>query len=133
VSRALLFSAVFAAACGGQPMVAYSPAEKSTELRPEKLYAAAEERCRSGYLIAKRDPEGFASRPKSGRCSARRSKGQVRHVWIVETANGTLKLRLECQFESGDEQESCGTERPEKLVKEQDKLVEQIVAEASGD
>ena len=122
------------AGCGGPAMAAYTPAEKKTDLAPDALYAAAEGALLdAGYLIETRDPAGHRLETQERTMAGSEIKqDKYRYRWTVETAGGTLKLRVSCERVSGDDGEDCGGERPEKLVKEQDRLIEQIVSEAKS-
>jgi hypothetical protein len=127
-------AAFILAGCTGPAMAPYSPAERRTELAPEKLYAAAEGALLDGgYLIKERDPAGhrLETEPRT-LLGSEIDKDKYRYWWIVETGGGTLKLRLSCQHVEGDETEDCGDERPEKLVREQDELLDAIVGEAGS-
>jgi hypothetical protein len=135
MSRWLLVLAALLAACGGPPMAPYSPVQKETNVSPQKLYAAAEGALLDqGYLIAKRDPDGLRlETEKRALLGSEITKDKYEYVWIVETAGGTLKIRLECRLSSERAGEECGDERPEKLVKQQQRLVDQILSEATTD
>jgi hypothetical protein len=135
VSKITLALAAMVVACGGQPMAPYSPVEKNTDLSPRTLYAAAEGTLLDqGYLIARRDPERLRlETQKRTLLGSEIRKDKFEYVWIVETAGGTLRIRLECQRTSGAQSEDCGDERPERLVKQQNQLVDLILAEARGD
>lgn len=120
------------AACGGPPMAAYSPGEKNSDLPADKLYAAAEGALLDhGYLIEKRDPSGFRlETQKRTMAGSEIKQDKYEYSWIVETGGGKLKIRLECRRASGADSEDCGAERPEKLVKQQEQLIEEILSEA---
>jgi hypothetical protein len=135
MSRALLALAAIVAACGGQPMAPYSPAEKRTELSAQKLYSAAEGALLDqGNSIAKADPQNFRLETKKrALLGSEISKHKYEYVWIVETAGGTIRIRLECRSGTASGGEDCGDERPEKLVKQQARLLDQILTEAGGD
>jgi hypothetical protein len=126
--------ALLLAGCGGPTLVAYQPVEQKTELAPEKLYAAAEGVLLDhGYNIKTRDAAAFRLETEERRIAGSDIKQDKYHyVWIVEAGSGALKIRIDCKRTSGADSEDCGSERPEKLVKEQDKLVQEILREAGG-
>lgn len=115
-------------------MAAYRPAERKTDVAPEKLYAAAEGALLDhGYLIAKRDPERFRLETEERRLAGSDiSQDKYHYVWIIEAGGGALKVRVTCQRQSGGEFEDCRDKRPEKLVTEQDQLIEAILGEAGA-
>jgi hypothetical protein len=126
---------LLAGGCGGPSMAPYSPVEHKTELAPQKLYAAAEGVLLDhGYNIAKREPAGFRLETEERRIAGSEiKKDKYHYVWIVEASGGALKIRIDCKRTSGADSEDCGSERPAKLVSEQDKLVTEILREAGGD
>lgn len=133
VRRLLLSFAVVAVACGGQSMTAYAPLERTTEVAPEKLLPAAEGTLLDrGYLIERKDQTEIQTKPRT-LLGSEIAKDKYRYVWTVNASQGRLRIELDCK--TGDEAAptSCSDkEAPEKLVKEQQEIVEQILREAGG-
>ena len=125
--------ALAVSACGGQRFAPYAPLEKQTGLDQKKLYDASEGTLLDrGYLIEIRDPAGFKLKTKPRTLlGSNISQDKYRYVWTVETAGGTLKIRLHCKEASGTGDVSdCGTDAPEKLVIEQRTIADQAIKEA---
>ena len=135
VIPALFAVCVGSLGCGGQPQVPYSPLQKKTDLDPKKLYDAAEGTLLDrGFSIATRDESHFhlVTEPRT-LLGSQISKGKYKYAFVVDTADGTLKIELKCQTESAtSELQSCGAEAPEKLVTEQRQIADHAIAEAKS-
>ncbi|MCA9598352.1 MAG: hypothetical protein KC776_33800 [Myxococcales bacterium] len=133
VGSALVFSLVLAA-CTGPKMAPYSPTDRSTELSSEKLLPAAEGTLLDrGYLIDEKDEaSGKIVTKERTLLGSQIAQEKFKYLWTVETSGGHLKIQIGCRKSNADEIVSCGDEVPEKLVKEQKEIVEQILTEAGG-
>lgn len=127
-------AALVLASCTGPAMAPYSPGERQTEIAPDELYRAAEGALLdAGYLIEIRDAAAhrLKTEPRT-LLGSEIDKDKYRYAWVVETSGGKLRLWLHCEHVEGDEHWDCGDERPAKLVREQDTLLDAIVKEAGG-
>lgn len=131
----LCVSALTLVDCNRPVFVPYAPLEQKTELDEKKLYAATEGALLDrGYLFQKRDEVALRLVTKPRTITGAEGDPRYKYVWIVDTAGGTLKLRLMCQESRPDaEPRSCGDETPEKILKEQRAIADQAIAEARGD
>lgn len=130
----LMISLVLAG-CMATRMSPYAPAEKTTDAAPERLYAAAEGVLLDrGFLIAERNPEaGTLKTEQRTLIGDEVFRSEFRYSISVETRGGKLKMVMSCSRGDKSAPESCGDDRPEKLVLEQERLVEAILAEASAE
>jgi uncharacterized lipoprotein len=129
-----LLWALALAACMATRMSPYTPAEKATDAAPERLYAAAEGVLLDrGFLIAERNPEaGTLKTEQRTLVGDEVFRSEFRYAISVETRGGKLKVAMSCSRGDKSAPESCGDDRPEKLVLEQERLVDAILAEASA-
>ena len=135
--RPLLFvGLVTLGACGRQKLVPYTPLEEKTEIEEKKLYDAAEGSLLDrGYLFQKRDEAMFhmVTKPRT-LTGSEISNTKFKYVWVVDTVGGTLKIQLKCQETSSvADPVDCGSETPEKIVKEQRAIADQALREARGE
>lgn len=124
------------AACGRPKFVPYTPLEEKTDIEQKKLFDAAEGALLDkGYLIQKKDEAGFEllTKPRT-LTGSEMTDTKYKYVWQVDTSGGTLKIKLQCQETSKDNEPiDCGKEAPEKIVKEQQAIRDQALREARGE
>ncbi len=113
----------------------YAPVEKKTDAPRERLYEAAEGTLLDrGFLIAERKPEvGTLKTEQRTMLGEEVFRSEYRYAFSIDTRGGKLRVEMSCSRGDKSSTEPCGTERPEKLVIEQARLVEAILAEATGE
>ncbi len=127
--------ALAVAACVTTRLSPYAPVEKKTDASPERLYEAAEGTLLDrGFLIAERKPEvGTLKTEQRTMLGEEVFRSEYRYAFSIDTRGGKLLVEMSCSRGDKSSPEPCGAERPEKLVLEQARLVEAILAEATGE
>ncbi len=115
-------------------MAPYTPLDQSTELDKGKLLEAAEGTLLDrGYLVADKDAAaGKIVTKERTMLGSQIAQEKFKYVWTVEVGGGHVKIQIGCKQAKAEEISSCGDEVPEKLVKEQQEIADQIVREAEG-
>jgi hypothetical protein len=136
-SRLQILGAAFAiavavAACTTSNMQAYEPIKHKTSHSEEVLVPVARAALESrGYVaIAKEDdPSAMATREKEVFVSSV-PRLAYRYTLVISTKDGVLTIDSTCQKNTAMERqefESCGDERPEKVITEQEEIKKEIL------
>lgn len=121
-------------ACSATRQSPYAPVERETDAPQSRLFEAAEGALlENGFLIDRRDPEaGTLQTQQRTLLGDEVFRTEFRYAFKVGTRDGKLTVEMSCSQGDKSAPEPCGSERPEKLVKVQARLVEAILAEAES-
>jgi hypothetical protein len=128
-SVALIFLLV---GCTGPRLVVYTPLDEKTDIDSKKLYDAAEGVLQDqGFSIATRDEAAHRLKTEDRTMlGSQIANDKYKYAFVVETGDGKLHLQLSCRVAGSNE--DCGKEVPEKMVKDQRRIADAILAEAGG-
>ncbi len=118
-------------------MTAYTPVDEKTSSSAKALYDASIASLEDlGYNIDKQDPATFQiTTVQRTHNVSEMSQTKYRYVWNVSTADGRLGIKLSCDMNSGTHAtkfEPCGSEAPQHLVDEQQKMHDTILKRVHG-
>jgi hypothetical protein len=128
----LATAAALGMGCGGADMKTYTPVKEKTKFAPEVLFTASQRAIEaSGHVTTEIDREKYTleTRQKEVFVSSV-PRLSYRYRYRVSTTGGILTLDTDCQQNSAmnrTEYESCGEERPKRLIEEQDEIKQKIL------
>lgn len=118
--------------CGGADMKTYVPVKEKTKHAPEVLFTASQRALEaSGHVTTEIDREKYTleTRQKEVAVSSV-PRLSYRYRYRLSTAGGILMMDTDCQQNSAmnrTEYESCGDERPRRLIDEQEEIKKKIL------
>ena len=121
--------------CTTTDMRPYTPVEKKTKHSADQLIAAAREVLQNeDYVVISSEEEihSFTTREKEYFVSSV-PRLAYKYAWQVDTRGGTLRLSATCKKNSALERkdyQSCGEQRPRRVIDEQKALEKAILAKA---
>jgi hypothetical protein len=122
--------------CGGAGMTDYKPVSERTKFDEEELLSASSAALEAkGYVAATdHDASSVTTREKEIAVSSV-PKLSYKYTWEVTTKGGTLLIKATCTQNSSMSRtkfEDCGDDRPERLVKEQKEIRDDILKRVKG-
>ena len=131
--RSSLVWALLLCACGAG-MKSYQPVNEKTKLSEEDLFRASVNALEARDYVAISDSDRFyvETREKEVAVSSV-PRLSYKYTWQIQTKDSTLNINATCKENSSTDRtkfEDCGDERPEKLLKEQKELREDILMRA---
>ena len=115
-------------------MPAYQPVSEKTKLSEDDLFRASVNALEARDYVAISDSERFyvETREKEVAVSSV-PRLSYKYTWQIQTKDSTLSITATCKENSSTDRtkfQDCGDERPEKLLKEQKELREDILMRA---
>ena len=131
--RSTLVWALLLSACGAG-MKSYQPVSEKTKLSEDDLFRASVNALEARDYVAISDSERFyvETREKEVAVSSV-PRLSYKYTWQIQTRDSTLSITATCKENSSTDRtkfEDCGDERPDKLLKEQKELREDILMRA---
>jgi len=125
--------ALLLCACGAG-MTAYQPVNEKTKLSSDDLFSASVKALEARDYVATTEPDRYyiETREKEVAVSSV-PRLSYKYTWQIQTKDSTLSITATCKENSSTERtkfEDCGDERPDRLIKEQKELHEDILKRA---
>ncbi len=129
----ILFCALSLWACGAG-MKSYQPVNEKTKLTEDNLFRASINALEARKYVAISDSERYfvETREKEVAVSSV-PRLSYKYTWQIQTKDSTLSIISTCKENSSTDRtkfEDCGDERPDRLLKEQKELREDILMRA---
>jgi hypothetical protein len=131
----LLFVSAWALlACGGPTMAPYSPGQRDSSASGQALFEAAEGTLLDhGYLIGDKEAGKKLVTKERTLLGGPVEQDEFKYTFTVEVGGGKVKMSLGCTVGTkGGDFVPCGEDAPEKLIREQSQMLDQITREAEG-
>jgi hypothetical protein len=131
--KSTMFCAFALCACGAS-MKSYEPINEKTKMSADDLYRASINALEARKYVAISDSERYyvETREKEVAISSV-PRLSYKYTWQIQTKDSTLSITATCKENSSTNRtkfEDCGDERPERLLKEQKELREDILMRA---
>jgi hypothetical protein len=118
----------------GASMKSYQPVNEKTKHSEDDLYTASVAALEARDYVAIQDRERYLVETREKEVSVSSvPRLSYKYTWQIQTREGSLSIISTCKENSSTDRtkfEDCGDERPDKLVKEQEDIRQDILMRA---